>query len=37
MWGVATAEENLAKTGFAPVETHDLPQDPCNAYFIARV
>lgn len=37
MWGVETAEEYLAETGFASVETHRLPHDPINAYFVARV
>lgn len=37
MWGVETAEEYLAETGFAAVETHRLPHDPINAYFVARV
>ena len=37
MWGVETAEEYLADTGFASVETHRLAHDPMNAYFIARV
>jgi 2-polyprenyl-3-methyl-5-hydroxy-6-metoxy-1,4-benzoquinol methylase len=37
MWGVETAEEYLADTGFASVETHRLPHDPINAYFTARV
>lgn len=37
MWGVETAEEYLAETGFAPVETHRLPHDPLNAYFVARL
>ncbi|WP_227287951.1 methyltransferase domain-containing protein [Boseongicola sp. H5] len=37
MWGVETAEEYLAETGFASVETHRLPHDELNAYFIARV
>jgi SAM-dependent methyltransferase len=36
MWGVETAEEYLAETGFASVETHRLPHDPMNAYFVAR-
>lgn len=36
MWGVETAQEYLAETGFASVETHRLPHDPLNAYFIAR-
>lgn len=36
MWGVETAEEYLAETGFASVETHRLPHDDMNAYFIAR-
>ncbi len=34
--GVETAEEYLAAAGFAPVETHRLPHDPINAYFVAR-
>lgn len=37
MWGVETAQEYLAETGFASVETHRLPHDPLNAYFVARV
>ena len=37
MWGVETAEEYLAETGFASVETHRLPHDAINAYFVARV
>ncbi|MCA8884757.1 MAG: methyltransferase domain-containing protein [Rhodobacteraceae bacterium] len=37
MWGVETAEEYLAETGFAAVETHRLPHDPINAYFVAHV
>ncbi|MBJ3764650.1 class I SAM-dependent methyltransferase, partial [Maribius pontilimi] len=37
MWGVETAEEYLAETGFETVETHRLPHDPINAYFVARV
>ncbi|NND22088.1 MAG: methyltransferase domain-containing protein [Silicimonas sp.] len=36
MWGVETAEEYLAEAGFGSVETHRLPHDPLNAYFIAR-
>ncbi|RVT84247.1 class I SAM-dependent methyltransferase [Rhodobacteraceae bacterium CCMM004] len=36
MWGVETAEEYLAETGFASVETHKLPHDEMNAYFVAR-
>ena len=36
MWGVETAQEYLAETGFASVETHRLPHDPLNAYFVAR-
>lgn len=36
MWGVETAEEYLAEAGFARVETHRLPHDPINAYFVAR-
>ncbi|ASM75454.1 transcriptional regulator (plasmid) [Pseudosulfitobacter pseudonitzschiae] len=36
MWGVETAQEYLAATGFASVETHRLPHDPINAYFVAR-
>ncbi len=37
MWGVETAEEYLAEAGFTDVETHRLPHDPINAYFVARV
>lgn len=37
MWGVETAEEYLAETGFASVETHRLSHDPINAYFTARI
>ncbi len=37
MWGVETAEEYLAATGFTSVEMHRLPHDPINAYFIARI
>ncbi len=36
MWGVETAEEFLAAAGFGEVETHRLPHDPVNAYFVAR-
>ncbi len=36
MWGVETAEEYLAEAGFASVETHRLPHDPLNAYFVAH-
>ena len=37
MWGVETAEEYLEEVGFTAVETHRLPHDPINAYFVARV
>ncbi len=37
MWGVETAEAYLGEAGFASVETHRLPHDPINAYFVARV
>ncbi|SPH24797.1 Trans-aconitate 2-methyltransferase [Defluviimonas aquaemixtae] len=37
MWGVETAEEYLAATGFTSVETHRLPHDPINAYYVAPV
>jgi len=37
MWGVETAQDYLAETGFVSVEMHRLPHDPINAYFIARV
>lgn len=37
MWGVETAEAYLSETGFVSVETHRLPHDDLNAYFIARV
>ena len=36
MWGVETAKEYLAEAGFGGVETHRLPHDPLNAYFVAR-
>lgn len=36
MWGVETAQEYLARAGFDQVETHRLPHDPLNAYFLAR-
>ncbi|MEQ8284433.1 methyltransferase domain-containing protein [Thalassospira sp.] len=36
MWGVETAQEYLAKSGFETVETHRLEHDPINAYFVAR-
>jgi hypothetical protein len=37
MWGVETAQEYLAAAGFSNVETHRLPHDPINAYFVASV
>lgn len=36
MWGVETAQEFLATAGFGNIETHRLPHDPINAYFVAR-
>lgn len=36
MWGVETAQEFLALAGFGQIETHRLPHDPINAYFVAR-
>ena len=36
MWGVETAEEYLADAGFSGIETHRLPHDPINAYFVAH-
>jgi SAM-dependent methyltransferase len=36
MWGVETAQEYLAAAGFGPVETHRLPHDPINAYYVAH-
>ncbi len=36
MWGVETAQEYLARAGFDQIETHTLPHDPLNAYFLAR-
>lgn len=36
MWGVETAQEFLAVAGFGEIETHHLPHDPTNAYFLAR-
>lgn len=37
MWGVETAEEFLAVAGFNHVQTYNLPHDPINAYFVARI
>ena len=37
MWGVETAREYLGIAGFDSAETHSLPHDPINAYFVARV
>ncbi|MEM9220785.1 MAG: class I SAM-dependent methyltransferase [Pseudomonadota bacterium] len=36
MWGVETAQDFLAEAGFVDVETHRLPHDQVNAYFVAR-
>lgn len=36
MWGIETAQEFLANAGFGQVETHHLPHDQLNAYFLAR-
>jgi 2-polyprenyl-3-methyl-5-hydroxy-6-metoxy-1,4-benzoquinol methylase len=36
MWGVETAQEFLAEAGFADVQTHRLPHDQVNAYFVAH-
>lgn len=36
MWGVETAQDYLGLAGFGQVETHRLPHDPLNAYFLAR-
>ncbi len=36
MWGVETEQEFLSVAGFSLVETHRLPHDPINAYFLAR-
>ncbi len=36
MWGVETAQEYLAAAGFGQVDTHRLPHDPINAYYVAR-
>jgi SAM-dependent methyltransferase len=35
-WGVQTAERMLRDAGFSEVVVHDLPEDPFNAYFVAR-
>jgi SAM-dependent methyltransferase len=35
-WGVQTAERMLREAGFSEVVVHDLPEDPFNAYFVAR-
>ena len=37
MWGIETAQEFLSAAGFDSVETHRLPHDPINAYFVARI
>lgn len=36
MWGVETAQEFLSEAGFGHIDTHRLPHDPLNAYFVAR-
>ena len=36
MWGVELAAEMLGKAGFSNVETTRLPQNPFDAYFVAR-
>lgn len=36
VWGVQTAERMLREAGFSQVVVHDLPDDPFNAYFLAR-
>lgn len=36
MWGVETAWEFLTSAGFGQIETHRLPHDPINVYFLAR-
>jgi len=35
-WGVETAQEMLRSAGFSEIETHELPHDPINVYFVAR-
>lgn len=37
MWGVETAQEFLSGAGFTSVDTHRLPHDPINAYYVARI
>jgi SAM-dependent methyltransferase len=36
VWGVQTAERMLREAGFSDVVVHDVPDDPFNAYFVAR-
>lgn len=36
MWGVETAQDFLAQAGFSRVQTHRLPHDAMNAYFVAQ-
>ena len=36
VWGVQTAERMLREAGFSDVVVHDLEEDPCNAYVVAR-
>ncbi|MGJ5620700.1 class I SAM-dependent methyltransferase [Sulfitobacter sp. MF3-043] len=37
MWGIETAQEYLERAGFGQIETHTLPHDPLNAYFLAHL
>lgn len=36
MWGVEIAEEFLTEAGFSNVQTHRLPHDLMNTYFVAQ-
>jgi len=37
MWGEETARRMLREAGFSRVEVTDLPHDPINKYYVARV
>lgn len=36
VWGVQTAQAMVKEAGFTEVQVVDLPEDPFNAYFVAR-
>ena len=35
-WGEELAQEMLREAGFADLESHELPHDILNVYFVAR-